>query len=258
MKNLKNDQIDDEQLRNIDITSQMSSINQSLLDNQPSNVGSRSFVDLEQESTQREDTGDIKEAIIDLYLAIKIRSTEELDKINDGNLKTEKEKLMDNVDAFQILEYIRSSIEIIMNLKIEDLERNDDKNPNSKKPTTKNQIDQITDDISALSIPGGNETSISAISVESKNLIQQSMKDALLHMIENKETRDAINYKKCAKTGGAPMVYEKIIQKLEADIRGHIRLEHEMKIHMDYLEGKVEKFEKEQKSHDNKVQLLAQ
>ena len=58
-----------------------------------------------------------------------------------------------------------------MNLKIEDLERNDDKNPNSKKPPTKNQIDQITDDISALSIPGGNETSISAISVESKNLI---------------------------------------------------------------------------------------
>ncbi len=68
-----------------------------------------------------------------MYLAIKIRSTEELDKINDGNLKTEKEKLMDNVDSFQILEYIRSSIEIIMNLKIEDLERNgnkDGKTPN--------------------------------------------------------------------------------------------------------------------------------
>jgi len=81
------------------------------------------------------------------------------------------------------------------------------------------------------------------------------MKDALLHMIENKETRDSINYKKCAKTGGAPLVYEKIIQKLEADIRGHIRLEHEMKIHMDYLEGKVEKFEKEQKQQDTKTQL---
>jgi len=70
------------------------------LDGQPSNAISRSFVDLEQESTNREETGDIKEAIIDLYLAIKIRSTEELDKINDGNLKTEKEKLMDNVDSF--------------------------------------------------------------------------------------------------------------------------------------------------------------
>ena len=138
-----------------------------------------------------------------------------------------------------------------MNLKIEDLERNDNKSPNQKKGKDSNE--QPADNFSAVSLPGGNETSISAISVESKNLIQQSMKDALLHMIENKETRDAINYKNCAKTGGAPMVYEKIIQKLEADIRGHIRLEHEMKIHMDYLEGKVEKFEKEQKQHDTKV-----
>ena len=34
-----------------------------------------------------------------------------------------------------------------------------------------------------------------------------------------------------------------MLQKLEADIRGHIRLEHEMKIHLDYLEGRVEEFE---------------
>ena len=33
--------------------------------------------------------------------------------------------MMQNQNCFQILEYIRSSIEIIMNLKIEDLEKND-------------------------------------------------------------------------------------------------------------------------------------
>jgi len=32
----------------------------------------------------------IKEAIIDLYLAIKIRSTDELDQINDVGLQDEK------------------------------------------------------------------------------------------------------------------------------------------------------------------------
>jgi len=32
---------------------------------------------------------------------------------------------MQNSDCFIVLEYIRSSIEIIMNLKIEDLENND-------------------------------------------------------------------------------------------------------------------------------------
>ena len=90
-----------------DITSQMSSLNQSLLDGQPSNAISRSFVDLEQESNDAmmdaegfESSKDIKEAIIDLYLAIKIRSTEELDKINEGNLKDEKTKLLTTVDSF--------------------------------------------------------------------------------------------------------------------------------------------------------------
>lgn len=41
---------------------------------------------------------------------------------------------------------------------------------------------------------------------------------------------------------GPPRKYEKLIQKLESDVRGHIRLEHEMKIHMDYLENKIELF----------------
>lgn len=82
------------------------------------------------------------------------------------------------------------------------------------------------------------------------------MKDALIHMIENNETADNVEFVQvdsASKDGGPsheprskiargpPVVYEKIIQKLESDIRGHIRLEHEMKIHMDYLEGKIEK-----------------
>lgn len=56
---------------------------------------------------------------------------------------------------------------------------------------------------------------------------------------------------------GPPKEYERIIQKLEADIRGHIRLEHEMKIHMDYLEAKVEKFEKEQKQLEEEKKQTA-
>lgn len=73
------------------------------------------------------------------------------------------------------------------------------------------------------------------------------MKDALVHMVENGESGDLGGGKKIS----PPAVYEKIIQKLESDIRGHIRLEHEMKIHMDYLEGKVEKFEKDELKHEN-------
>lgn len=45
-----------------------------------------------------------------------------MEKVDDESLKREKDKLM-HKDGFVILEYIRSSIEIIMSLKIEDLEK---------------------------------------------------------------------------------------------------------------------------------------
>ena len=57
----------------------MSSINQSLLDDQPSIAISQAMIDVDRSESQAENSRGIKEAIIDLYLAIKIRSTEELD-----------------------------------------------------------------------------------------------------------------------------------------------------------------------------------
>lgn len=57
-----------------------------------------------------------------------------------------------------------------MNLKIEDL----DKNSNAKKIMDTPPIE----DVSVA------ESSLSRISVESKNLILQSMKDALLYMVQ--------------------------------------------------------------------------
>jgi hypothetical protein len=49
--------------------------------------------------------------------------------VSEKTLGKEKEKLLER-DGFVILEYIRSSIEIIMSLKIEDLERD---NPQGKR-----------------------------------------------------------------------------------------------------------------------------
>jgi len=40
-------------------------------------------------------------------------------------------------------------------------------------------------------------------------------------------------------------------------VRGHIRLEHEMKLHMDYLEQKVEDFEREQVRWDQERRQFA-
>lgn len=66
----------------------ISSINQGLMDEQLSNEVSASYVECDKDEST--DISCVKEAIIDLYLAIKIRSTEELDKIDDQNLQVEK------------------------------------------------------------------------------------------------------------------------------------------------------------------------
>ena len=76
-----------------------------------------------------------------------------------------------------------------MNLKIEDLEKND----NSKikqSPTHQDYPQNTATNNSDFNKKDLDDISIDKISIESKNLILQSMKDALIHMIKNNETSD--------------------------------------------------------------------
>ena len=76
----------------------------------------------DQSAGEKETLGTLRDAVVDLYLAIKVRSEEELDAITDEKLEIEKKKL-EKTSAKMIVDYIRTSIEIIMNLKVEDLEK---------------------------------------------------------------------------------------------------------------------------------------
>ena len=125
---------------------------------------------------------------------------------------------------------------------------------------------------------GDSESSINSFSSRSVNpnsFVMASMKEALaaassVKQINKKqfnpkgatiqgggllqELNDSLN-QRCGNKEQLPQEYEKLLQKMESDIRGHIRLrttniyfnylqlEHEMKIHLDYLEGKVEELE---------------
>lgn len=85
--------------------------------------------------------------------------------ITDEILEEEKAKL-EQISGFQVLEYVRTSIEIIMNLKIEDLE---------KEFLNRNKFEKDSQN---------SDFNIDQVSVASNNLIQQSMKDALQAMME--------------------------------------------------------------------------
>ena len=54
---------------------------------------------------------------------MKVRSNEEINKYNDDMFEQEKAKLR-QVDPHTVIEYIRSSVEILMNLKQEEFEEN--------------------------------------------------------------------------------------------------------------------------------------
>lgn len=63
--------------------------------------------------TDSDSYNELKCAIVDLYCAIKIRSTEELEKITEKDLEQEKLKLL-QVSGLNLVEYVRTSIEVIM------------------------------------------------------------------------------------------------------------------------------------------------
>jgi hypothetical protein len=81
-------------------------------------------------------------------------------------LEKEKKKLLKKTDCFQVIEYIRASIEIIMNLKVEDLERD---------LLTRGQPNEDL-------MMGDSESSINSFSSRSVNpnsFVMASMKEAL-------------------------------------------------------------------------------
>mmetsp|Transcript_15301 Transcript_15301/g.14880 ORF Transcript_15301/g.14880 Transcript_15301/m.14880 type:complete len:107 (+) Transcript_15301:235-555(+) len=78
----------------------------------------------------------LKEALLELYLSVKIRSDEEIDNYTEEQFKKEKDALKE-VDGFTLIDYIKSSVEILMNMKIEENEGSSVQNEKLKKKKKK-------------------------------------------------------------------------------------------------------------------------
>lgn len=55
---------------------------------------------------------------------------------------------------------------------------------------------------------------------------------------------------------GPPKIYEEIMIQLEADVRKHIRIEHQLKLHIESVEDRVEELEKEEEKLQKKIKSL--
>ena len=70
-----------------------------------------------------EDPDEVKEKLIELFLNVKVRSKDEISEFNEDKLEEEKEKLSES-SILSLVGYIKTSIEILMNLKVEDYMEN--------------------------------------------------------------------------------------------------------------------------------------
>lgn len=67
------------------------------------------------------DYANLRQAVLELFLSVKIRSDEEIDAYNKQKFELEKKELKD-VDGYSLIDYIKQSIEMLMNMKMDEQE----------------------------------------------------------------------------------------------------------------------------------------
>lgn len=65
------------------------------------------------------DYENLRNAVLELYLSVKIRSDEEIDGYGKDLFEKEKAE-MTNVDGYNLIDLIKGSIEVLMNMRIDD------------------------------------------------------------------------------------------------------------------------------------------
>jgi len=60
----------------------------------------------------------LRQALLELYLSVKIRSDDEIDNYNEAMYIKEKEQMRE-VDGFTLVDHVKQSIEILMNMKMD-------------------------------------------------------------------------------------------------------------------------------------------
>lgn len=148
----------------------------------------------------------LKEALLELYLSVKIRSDEEIDNYTEEQFKEEKEQ-MKEVDGFTLIDYIKSSIEILMNMKIDE---NDNWSSTYKNQKPKNKNKKLKD-IGNEIIKIDDKTPTSSIMELQRKL------DEISSPMSCSASESSIP--------GAHKEYEKILRQLESECRNHIKVE---------------------------------
>jgi hypothetical protein len=151
---------------------------------------------------------------VELYLNVKIRSADEIKCLDEDQLDVERGKLK-NVDSIVILDFVKQSVEILMEMRkgeFEDYQRNHE----TKKRIEKNIEKRRIEEEKKISPEKFQEPKPPKL-VSVKNSRFRTKLKQLADQMETPRTSVEDNH--------AAEQYEKQLQKLEDDIRRHIRIE---------------------------------
>lgn len=220
----------------------------------------------------------IQEALIDLYLNVKVRSKDEINDYEEDDLVKERENLY-MTSPVDLISYIQTSVEILMNIKVEDYLAHKKKWENKqkikdlkRKKINNERIEEFNDWMKKRESSKKLEDSDLKCSLDGhfkspgQELEEGQGKGEVQHgrnvdkkdqhfktitsekvssRLDNDETESFIPFSQRTSMTHAPAIYEELIQKYESDIRNHIRIEQQMKLHSDSVINKLEDKEKQ-------------
>ena len=189
----------------------------------------------------------VTQGIIELYIQLKqrIRHQQSMGAqmrgedpgSNEIDIDEERGKLS-GINPAIIVEYIKSSFDILLNLRVEDAlqeeriqqeEEEDNRHQHGPKKPKKRQNQHSEEE-----------------EEDEQHYINSSRGGHGAHdsdMIRPAESIPASSIGSSREGSGPPKVYEEIIQGLEADVRKHIRIEQQLKLHIETVEGRLDELE---------------
>lgn len=196
----------------------------------------------------------VRKAILELYLNVKIRSQDEIGRMTEGAMDAERQKL-GCVDTVDLIDYIKQSVEILMHMRIEEFEMFKT-NWNAQEKMRQARIKEEKEALKrSLRKDGDSKKFESKLFDKVKyELISNQSSQASLRPDRDgaEENLESWQAKKLDKVAEG---YEKMLIKLEGDIRQHIRIEQQLKLHIEQVQQQTDDIIKE--NHTKQVQLDA-
>ena len=197
----------------------------------------------------------VRKAILELYLNVKIRSQEEIGQMTEDAMDTERQKL-GRVDTVDLIDYIKQSVEILMHMRIEEFEMFKS-NWNAQEKLRCAQIKEEKEALKrSLRKDGDGRRFESKLfeKVKHELLSNQSSQASLRPEKDAEDNQDSGPAPKLDKQAEG---YEKMLIKLEADIRQHIRIEQQLKLHIEQVQQQTDEVFKDNQKKQDQLDALA-